>query len=87
MPVDAAIPQEKAPVKKATQTAGTTDQIPVTLVRTIDGDTIKILYEGKEVNVRYLLIDTPETSHPKLGNNLSAKQQKKGIDNLSTAAS
>ena len=66
-PVDAAIPQEKAPVKKATQTAGTTDQIPVTLVRTIDGDTIKILYEGKEVNVRYLLIDTPETSHPKLG--------------------
>ena len=67
MPVNEAIPQEKAPVKKATQTAGTTDQIPVTLVRTIDGDTIKILYEGKEVNVRYLLIDTPETSHPKLG--------------------
>ncbi|WP_153730894.1 thermonuclease family protein [Sporosarcina obsidiansis] len=41
--------------------------IPVELVKTIDGDTIKILYEGKEQNVRYLLIDTPETNHPRLG--------------------
>lgn len=41
--------------------------IPVELVKTIDGDTIKIIYNGKEENVRYLLIDTPETSHPRLG--------------------
>lgn len=41
--------------------------IPVELVKTIDGDTIKIRYEGKEQNVRYLLIDTPETNHPRLG--------------------
>lgn len=41
--------------------------IPVELVKTIDGDTIKIMYEGKETNVRYLLIDTPETKHPRLG--------------------
>lgn len=41
--------------------------IPVELIKTIDGDTIKIKYEGKEQNVRYLLIDTPETSHPRLG--------------------
>src|SRR5690606_31581413 len=41
--------------------------IPVELIRTIDGDTIKIKYEGKEQNVRYLLIDTPETNHPRLG--------------------
>ncbi|WP_213423576.1 thermonuclease family protein [Bhargavaea massiliensis] len=41
--------------------------VPVELVRTIDGDTIKIRYEGKEQNVRYLLIDTPETNHPQLG--------------------
>lgn len=40
---------------------------PVELVKTIDGDTIKIMYEGKETNVRYLLIDTPETNHPRLG--------------------
>ena len=41
--------------------------VPVELVKTIDGDTIKIKYEGKEQNVRYLLIDTPETNHPRLG--------------------
>ncbi len=41
--------------------------IPVELVKIIDGDTIKINYEGKEQNVRYLLIDTPETNHPRLG--------------------
>ena len=43
------------------------DLIPIKLVKTIDGDTIKIRYEGKEQNVRYLLIDTPETNHPRLG--------------------
>lgn len=52
---------------KSTDTAGATDQIPVTLVRAIDGDTIKVKYNGKEQNVRYLLVDTPETNHPRLG--------------------
>ena len=42
-------------------------RIPVQLVSAIDGDTIKIKYEGKEQNVRYLLMDTPETNHPRLG--------------------
>ncbi|WP_305880086.1 thermonuclease family protein [Sporosarcina sp. Marseille-Q4943] len=55
-----------APVKK-TETSGTTAQVPVKLVKTIDGDTIKVLYNGQEINVRYLLIDTPETNHPRLG--------------------
>ena len=45
----------------------TSTYIPVELVKTIDGDTIKIIYEGKEQNVRYLLVDTPETNHPQLG--------------------
>ena len=52
---------------KKTETSGTTAQVPVKLVKTIDGDTIKVLYNGQEINVRYLLIDTPETSHPRLG--------------------
>lgn len=39
------------------------DRIPVELVRTIDGDTIKVMYEGEERNIRYLLIDTPEIDH------------------------
>jgi len=33
----------------------------VSLVKTIDGDTIKVKYKGKEKTVRYLLVDTPET--------------------------
>lgn len=41
--------------------------IPVELVKTIDGDTIKIIYDGKEQNLRYLLIDTPELNHPQQG--------------------
>lgn len=50
--------------------------IPVELVKTIDGDTIKIIYEGKEENVRYLLIDTPETNHPRLGKQPFGQQAK-----------
>lgn len=33
----------------------------------IDGDTIKIKYNGATEKVRLLLIDTPETNHPSLG--------------------
>ncbi|MDV2887571.1 thermonuclease, partial [Alkalihalophilus pseudofirmus] len=36
-------------------------QIPVTLVETIDGDTIKVKFIGKIETVRYLLVDTPES--------------------------
>lgn len=53
--------------QKSTDTSGTTDQIPVELVRVVDGDTIKIVYDGQEQNLRYLLVDTPETNHPRLG--------------------
>lgn len=38
--------------------------IPVTLVETVDGDTIKVNYKGKEETVRYLLVDTPESKKP-----------------------
>lgn len=35
-----------------------------TFVRVVDGDTIRVMYEGKEEPVRYLLIDTPESVKP-----------------------
>lgn len=39
-----------------------------TVVANIDGDTIKVKLEnGKTESVRFLLIDTPETKHPKMG--------------------
>lgn len=37
------------------------------VVKVIDGDTIKVRYNGQEETVRFLLVDTPETHHPKLG--------------------
>ncbi len=55
-----------APVKTVPK-EGTTDQIPVTLVSITDGDTIRVMYNGVNEPVRYLLIDTPETNHPRLG--------------------
>lgn len=48
------------PVSKAVPS----EQIPVTLVETIDGDTIKVMLNGKVETVRYLLIDTPESKKP-----------------------
>ncbi len=41
-------------------------QVPVTLVDTIDGDTIKVYLQGKIETIRYLLIDTPESKNPKM---------------------
>ena len=49
------------------QTNGTTEQISVEVVEVIDGDTIKVKYNGNTEKVRYLLIDTPETNHHTLG--------------------
>lgn len=43
---------------------GRTDRTAVTLVRAVDGDTIKVKYNGEVKTVRYLLVDTPETKKP-----------------------
>ncbi|MCM3088518.1 thermonuclease family protein [Bhargavaea ginsengi] len=75
-PEEQAAKEETEPAKKPTETGGTTAHIPVELVKTIDGDTIKIRYNGQEENVRYLLIDTPETSHPRLGKQPFGEQAK-----------
>ncbi|MCJ8223675.1 MULTISPECIES: thermonuclease family protein [Bacillus subtilis group] len=41
-----------------------TSRESVDLVKSIDGDTIKVKYKGEVKTVRYLLIDTPETKKP-----------------------
>lgn len=48
-------------------TGGSESRVPVEVTSVIDGDTIKIIYGGEEISVRYLLIDTPETNHPRFG--------------------
>jgi len=39
-------------------------KIPAEVVGVIDGDTMRIIVNGKEETVRLLLVDTPETVHP-----------------------
>ncbi len=56
--------------------------IPVEFVRTLDGDTIRIMYEGEERKVRYLLIDTPETSDSPEENQPFAEEALKRNDEL-----
>lgn len=56
--------------------------IPVELVKTIDGDTIRIMYEGKERKLRYLLIDTPELNHKQQGTQPFAEEATKRNDEL-----
>ncbi|MBL5769040.1 thermonuclease family protein [Bacillus sporothermodurans] len=52
---------KKVQKKKSTKSS---NRVPVTLTKTVDGDTIKVMYKGKEESVRYLLIDTPESKKP-----------------------
>lgn len=53
------VKENQAPIDQQAESIG----VPVELIRTIDGDTIKVKYEGEERNIRYLLIDTPEIDH------------------------
>lgn len=43
------------------QVNGDTTRYPVEYIRKVDGDTIRVKFNNKEITVRYLLIDTPET--------------------------
>lgn len=49
------------------QLLDTSSTAQIEVVEVVDGDTIRIEWEGNEELVRYLLVDTPETNHPRLG--------------------
>lgn len=59
------------PVREINETFGSeersADRIPVEVASFIDGDTTKFHFEGEAASFRYLLIDTPETNHPRIG--------------------
>ena len=44
-----------------------TTKIEVKYSKSVDGDTAKFELDGKEITVRFLGIDTPETVHPTIG--------------------
>ncbi|AUZ26536.1 endonuclease [Bacillus subtilis] len=59
--------QKKTTTEKPTGKSDSKDKkelVDVTLDRAVDGDTIKVSYNGNVDTVRYLLIDTPETKKP-----------------------
>lgn len=59
---------EATEIKDEQQKQNKNRVVDATVVKNIDGDTIKVeLESGKEETVRFLLIDTPETKHPRLG--------------------
>ncbi|WP_066638451.1 thermonuclease family protein [Desulfolucanica intricata] len=40
------------------------NRVKVTVTRVVDGDTVEVLLNGKEEDVRLIGVDTPETKHP-----------------------
>ncbi|TDM32853.1 thermonuclease [Macrococcoides canis] len=56
---------EKASIDK--DKIGTVARFPAEFTRHIDGDTSVLNIDGQDKKVRYLLIDTPETKHPRTG--------------------
>lgn len=59
--------KEKPSTKSMSSNSNSKNLVPAKVIRVVDGDTIKVDYKGKEETVRFLLVDTPETHHPKLG--------------------
>ncbi|MGN5650728.1 thermonuclease family protein [Bacillus sp. Brlt_9] len=53
--------------KKQSNSNATYPKIDAVVVDVIDGDTIKVSLGKKIEKVRFLLVDTPETRHPKKG--------------------
>ena len=52
------------------------------VVRVIDGDTVKIDYNGKATNVRLIGVDTPETVHPNKPVEAYGKEASNFVKNL-----
>lgn len=62
-------------------------RIEVELAQPYDGDTIAVAYKGNRESVRFLLVDSPETSHPRLGEQPYGKEAKEFTGNLVENAS
>lgn len=52
------------------------EKIEVKFYKCVDGDTAKFIMNDKQISVRFLAIDTPETSHPTKGEEPYGKEAK-----------
>lgn len=62
--VTTSVPTSTQPTQ---QTTGALARIQAKVTEVIDGDTFKAMVNGKEITIRMLLVDTPETKHPTVG--------------------
>ncbi|WP_243721429.1 thermonuclease family protein [Macrococcus bovicus] len=53
--------------KQRTSSPATNGLISATFAKAVDGDTAKLIVNGEEKTFRFLLVDTPETKHPRMG--------------------
>jgi micrococcal nuclease len=71
-------PESSAPAESASAASGNsqvavnkvdvpTGVVNAKVIKVVDGDTLQVLYQKQISTVRVLLIDTPETHHPRLG--------------------
>jgi micrococcal nuclease len=61
------ITKELTTANEPTEENSEFERVEVELIHPVDGDTIAVNYQGEEKNVRFLLVDSPETNHPQLG--------------------
>ncbi len=61
---EAGADREVHTVSPSTSRALPVSELEVPVIRTVDGDTIKVTYRGKEESVRFLCINTPERGKP-----------------------
>lgn len=54
-----------SPFAQTAEAAIPNTAVKVTVKEVVDGDTIQVVYKGKQETVRMILIDTPETKDPK----------------------
>ena len=47
--------------------SASSEKVKVTFSKCVDGDTAKVILNNKEITVRFLAVDTPETKHPTKG--------------------
>lgn len=52
------------------------EKVSVSFSKCVDGDTAKLILDEKEITVRFLAVDTPETSHPTKGEEPYGKEAK-----------
>lgn len=66
-PASPAKKEEKRPLTDSTPPIKNKNTFTTPVISVVDGDTIKIKINGQIESVRFLLVDTPETHHPRLG--------------------